>query len=292
MKGDKFLLLHFIVLLWGFTPVLGKLISLDAYDLVWYRLIFSIISLYAYIRYKGISIKVSRKDLLIMSATGVIVGIHWFFFYHAIRVSNVSVCLAGFSTTTLFASLLQPLLLKKPFYWSDVIYGLAIGIGLVVILNFESMHIWGMFYGMMAALTGAFFSIYNGKLVGKTHATVITLYEFAGALLVISLLKCGNGMAHYIPVIGWWDLLWLLLLSVLCTTLAFSLSIEILNYITPLTVIITNNLEPVYGIFFSLLLFGSSEYMSVGFYIGTAIILVSVFTYPIIAQQFKKQHER
>ena len=140
MKISKYVQLHFIILLWGFTPVLGKLISIDAYDLVWYRLLFSALSLYIYMRYKGISLRIKKKNLLIILATGLIVGIHWFFFYYAIKVSNVSATMAGFSTVTLFGSLFQPLLLKKKFYWTDVIYGIAISGGLIVILNFESIY--------------------------------------------------------------------------------------------------------------------------------------------------------
>ena len=288
MKISKYVQLHFIILLWGFTPVLGKLISIDAYDLVWYRLLFSALSLYIYMRYKGISLRIKKKNLLIILATGLIVGIHWFFFYYAIKVSNVSATMAGFSTVTLFGSLFQPLLLKKKFYWTDVIYGIAISGGLIVILNFESIYFWGIFYGIIAAITAAFFGIYNGKLIQKNNAVVITFYEFIGALFFISILKLYNHSESYFPTLNLLDLIWLLALSLACTTLAFTLSVEILKYFTPLTVIITNNLEPIYGIVFSIIIFGQSEYMSFGFYIGIAIILLSVFTYPFISAKFKK----
>jgi drug/metabolite transporter (DMT)-like permease len=288
MKINKYVLLHFIILLWGFTPVLGKLISLDAYDLVWYRLLFSVISIYIYMKWKGISLRINKKDMLIILGTGVIVGIHWFFFYHAIKVSNVAVALAGFSTITLFGSLFQPLLLNKKFYWTDLIYGVAIGVGLIVILNFESLYIWGIIYGIFAAITGAFFGIYNGKLIEKNEATVITFFEFIGAFIFISILKLFSENDTFFIALGTHDLIWLLVLSLFCTTLAFTLSIEILKDFTPLTVIITNNLEPIYGIVFSLILFQQSEYMSVGFYIGTGIILISVFTYPFISAKLKK----
>lgn len=288
MKIQKYLLLHFIILLWGFTPVLGKLISLDAYDLVWYRLLFSLISLYLYLRYKGESLRIDPKQLFIILGTGIIVGIHWFFFYHAIKVSNVAVALAGFSTITLFASLFQPLLLKKKFYWTDLLYGLAIGVGLIVILNFEKLYFFGILYGIIAAITGAFFGIYNGKLIKDNNPSSIAFYEFAGAFAFISLIKLVNRGNNFLPDLGLTDFLWLIILSVFCTTLAFTLSIKILRDFTPLTVIITNNLEPIYGIVFSLIIFRQSEYMSIGFYTGTAIILVSVFTYPFISEKFKK----
>ncbi len=255
MKISKYVQLHFIILLWGFTPVLGKLISIDAYDLVWYRLLFSALSLYLYLRYKGLSLSISKKDLVIILATGLVVGLHWFCFYHAIKISNVSVTMAGFSSITLFGSLFQPLLLKKKFYWTDVFYGIAISVGLIVILNFESIYFWGIVYGVIAAITAAFFGIYNGKLILKNNAVVITFYEFVGAFLFISVLKFFNHSDSYIPALGMLDLIWLLMLSIACTTLAFTMSVDILKYFTPLTVIITNNLEPIYGIVFSIIIF-------------------------------------
>jgi len=288
MKLSKYFQLHFIILLWGFTPVLGKLISIDAFDLVWYRLLFSSLGLYLFIRYKGISLRIDKNDLIIIFATGLIVGIHWFFFYYAIKISNVSVTMAGFSSITLFGSLFQPLLLKKKFYWTDVIYGIAISVGLIVILNFEKIYLWGILYGVIAAITGAFFGIYNGKLILKNDAAVITFYEFIGAFFFISILKLFNNNGNYLPSLNILDLIWLLILSLACTTLAFTMSIQILKYFSPLTVIITNNLEPIYGIVFSVIIFRQSEYMSLGFYIGTLIILVSVFTYPFFSAKFKK----
>jgi drug/metabolite transporter (DMT)-like permease len=290
MKVNKYLLLHFIILLWGFTPVLGKLITLDAYDLVWYRLLFAGLSLAAWLLLTRVSFKVSGRNLLTFLSTGVVVGLHWFFFYHAIKVSNVAVALAGFATVTLFASLFQPLLLNKKFYWTDLVYGLSIGIGLLVILNFEQFYFWGVFYGVMSAITGAFFSVYNGKLIDRAEAGVIAIYEFAGAFIFISLFKWfGSGADVFVHTPGAANLFWLLVLSIFCTTLAFTLSIKILKHFTPLTVIVTNNLEPIYGIVFSLLLFGESEYMSQGFYAGALIILVSVFTYPFISEKLKRE---
>lgn len=288
LSGNKYLQLHIIILLWGFTPVLGKFISLEALDLVWYRLLFSSVSLYIYMRYKGISLKISTKDLGIIFFMGVIVGAHWFFFYHAIKVSNVAIALSGFATMTLFASLLQPILLGKRFFWPDLLYGILILTGLTVILNFEKFYAAGLIYGILAALTGAIFGVYNGKLIQKHNASTITFFEFIGAFILISLLKIPDGYNTFLKELSWQDIGALIVLSIVCTTLAFTWSINILRYFSPFTVIITNNLEPVYGIIFSLILFGQSEMMSTGFYLGTLIILSSVFTYPIIKQRFYK----
>lgn len=283
---NKYLLLHFIILLWGFTPVLGKLITLQALDLVFWRLTFSLISLYAYLRYKGVSLIISLKDLGHLLGWGAVVGLHWYFFYHAIKVSNVSIALAGFSTITLFASVLQPIMLGKKFFWGDALYGVIIVIGLLVILQFEKFYAAGILFGVLAAVTAAMFGIYNGKLIQKHEAGKITFYEFLGALITISVFQAIVGELGNIKFPQQSDLVYLLILSVFCTTLAFTLSVEILKKIDPLTVIITNNLEPIYGVVFSLILFGESEMMSGGFYAGASVLLIAVFTYPFFKRKF------
>lgn len=286
---QKYILLHFIILLWGFTPVLGKLISFDALDLVWWRLLFAGSSLFIYLRWKGDSLKIDAKNLLFLLGWGFIVGLHWFFFYHAIKVSNVSMAMAGFSTITLFASIMQPIMLKRRFFWGDIFYGMVIIAALVVILQFESMHYKGVIYGALAALTAAMFGVYNGKLITKHPAGKITFYEFFGAFITITSIQAFQGNLLQIPIPTGVDLIALLVLSLVCTTLAFTLSVEILKDIDPLTVIITNNLELVYGVVFSLWLFGSSELMSKGFYFGASILLIAVFTYPLFKRKFYKE---
>jgi drug/metabolite transporter (DMT)-like permease len=287
--SNKLVQLHIIILLWGFTPVIGKYISLQAIDLVWYRLLIASISLFIYIRYKGININLKRKEFGVILLMGVIVGFHWFFFYHAIKASNVAIALSGFSTMTIFASLIQPFILKQKFFWPDLLYGVLILIGLTVILKFEKFYADGLLYGILAAFTGAIFGVFNGRLIKEHEASTITLFEFIGAFILLSAMKLiSTGETFFIPLSSQ-DLIALLVLSILCTTVAFTWSIHILKYFSPFTVIITNNLEPIYGIIFSLLLFGATEVMSFEFYVGTGIILLSVFTYPLVKQKFSKQ---
>lgn len=281
-KG-KYFQLHFIILLWGFTPVLGKLISLSALDLVFWRLILSIISLASFILYKKIKFNLSINEFLEIFLMGLIVGAHWYFFYHAIKVSNVSIAMAGFSTITLFAAIIQPIIMKRKFFWGDALYGVIILIGLGIILSFEGGTFLGVFYGILAAFTGAFFGVYNGKLIEKHDSLYITVIEFAGALffIIAIMLYQGNGNLE-LQLVSKIDWIWLLILSIICTTLAFTLSVEIMKVFSPFTVIITNNLEPIYGVFFSVLLFGETEIMSSKFYLGALIILVCVFSYPFL----------
>jgi drug/metabolite transporter (DMT)-like permease len=129
--------------------------------------------------------------------------------------------------------------------------------------------------------------VYNGKLIVKHNSSVITLIEFLGAFFIISIAKLFDGdLETFLPTLDMHDLIYLLILSILCTTLAFTLSVEILKQFDPFTVIITNNLEPIYGVIFSLLIFGESEMMSTQFYLGALIILFSVFTYPFVKKRF------
>jgi drug/metabolite transporter (DMT)-like permease len=287
---NKYLQLHIIILIWGFTPIIGKFISLQAVDLVWWRLIIAALSLFLYMKYKGVSFKMERRQLSIIFLMGGVVGLHWYFFYHAIKVSNVSIALSGFATMTLFASLLQPILLGKRFFWGDLLYGIFILIGLMVILQAEHLYIAGVVYGVLAAFTGAIFGVYNGKLIQKHEAGPITLFEFIGAFVLLTGMKFFSD-APFFPAVSMQDTVGLMLLGIVCTTLAFTWSIHILKYFSPFTVIITNNLEPVYGIVLSILLFGQTEVMSTAFYIGTLIILSSVFTYPVIKHRFYPDQE-
>lgn len=285
---NKFVQLHLIIFLWGWTPVLGKLISLQALPLVWWRLFISGIALFAFAWYKGVRFNLKIKDWLILLGWGFIVGAHWYFFYHAIKVSNVSIALAGFSTITLFASVLQPLLLKKKFFWGDAIYGVIIAAGILVILQFEQFYAWGIFYGMLAAITAAMFGVNNGKLITRLPSMQITTIEFLGAFIFITIFMGINQTLSDITMPAVSDGIYLLILSLLCTVLAFTWSVEILKQIDPLTVIITNNLEPIYGVIFSVILFGQSEIMSNGFYLGASILLLSVFSYPLVKRKFYK----
>lgn len=256
--------------------------------MVWWRLILASLSLYVFVLYRKYKFDIRLKEVFELLFMGLIVGLHWFFFYHAIKVSNVSIAMAGFSTMTLFASFMQPLLLKKKFFWGDAFYGILIFIGLAIILSFDSGAFLGVIYGVLAALTGAFFGTYNGKLITKHNSSVITLVEFIGALIIITLVKFFMQSESFFPALSMEDFVWLLILSVLCTTVAFTMSVEIMKYFTPFTVIITNNLEPIYGVVFSLLLFGQSEIMNSQFYIGALIILICVFTYPGFKRKFDK----
>lgn len=289
MKPNKrYGLLHFIIFLWGCTPILGKLIQVSSLRLVFWRLIFASLSLFVFVRWKGISLRFQSKPFTAVFATGLLVGIHWYTFYEAIKISNVTACMVGFSTITLFASILQPLILKKPFYISDIVYGLVLMAAIIFLIHRNGVIMMdGILMGMVSAFFGALFSVINGRLAIHHHPVSLTLVEFIGAFVfmaVIRLIIPDSGAYWEIP--GQSDLIYLLILSVVCTGLAFTLSIEVLRDFDPLTIILTNNLEIVYGLVFSFLLFRQSEQLHSDSYVAIAFILLSVFTYPLVKPKF------
>jgi drug/metabolite transporter (DMT)-like permease len=182
-------------------------------------------------------------------------------------------------------------LLQKKFFWGDAFFGAIILVGLIIIVSLENSLFWGIFYGVLGAFTGAFFGTYNGKLIQKHNSLYITLIEFIGAIILITVAKFFfSSNSFHIISLNSQDLFYLLVLSIFCTTLAFTLSVEIMKHFTPFTVIITNNLEPIYGVFFSVLLFKETELMSSKFYMGAVIILLTVFSYPFFNRKYNKNN--
>lgn len=276
------LILHFTVLIWGFTGVLGELISLSAVHLVWYRVLIAAFSLFVYFIIKGESIHVTREKLIQFVLVGGVVGLHWVLFFHSIKVSTVSVTLVTLSSITLFTSILEPLINKKRISLADVLVGLVIIFGIYLIFKFEIKYIWGIIFGLSAALCASLFSILNARMVKHTRATIITFYEMFGAFFWISIFMALTGQFNE----GLWlqgtDWAYLLLLGTGCTAVAYVLAVAVMKELSAFTVALTTNLEPVYGIILALLIFGRKETMSLGFYGGAIIILAAVFLYPYV----------
>lgn len=276
------LILHLTVLIWGFTGVLGELISLSAVHLVWYRVVIAAFSLFVYFIVKGESIHVTREKLIQFVLVGGIVGLHWALFFHSIKVSTVSVTLVTLSSLTLFTSILEPIINKKKISVADVIVGLVIIFGIYLIFKFETKYLWGIIFGLSAALCASLFSILNARMVQHTRASIITFYEMFGAFFWISIFMAATGQFNE----GLWfegnDWIYLLLLGTGCTAVAYVLAVAVMKELSAFTVALTTNMEPVYGIILALLIFGRKETMSLGFYGGAIIVLAAVFFYPYI----------
>ncbi|UPT71327.1 MAG: DMT family transporter [Flavobacterium sp. JAD_PAG50586_2] len=284
----SYLHLHFIVFIWGFTAILGALISLDALPLVWFRMLFAVGFIGIYIYFKKLSIKISRKALLQFIFSGLIIALHWFTFFHAIKISNISITLACLSTGALFASLLEPILYGKKIVYYEVFFGLLVVVGLYIIFNVEGNYFWGMLTALTSAFLSALFAVINSKLVQKHDATVISFYELSGGVIFFTfLLLATNSFSSDFFMLSATDFMYLMILSSICTAYAFIASTSVMKFLSPYTVMLTINLEPIYGIVLALLVFKEKEKMSFEFYIGAVIILLTVILNGIIKSRKK-----
>lgn len=275
--------LHFIVFIWGFTAVLGALITLDALPLVWFRMLFAVGFIAIYLYFKKLPLKVSKKALLQFLFSGLVIALHWFTFFKAIKISNVSITLACLSTGALFASLLEPILYGKKIVLYEVFFGLLVVVGLYIIFNVEGNYIWGMITALTSAFLSALFAVINSKLV-KTHdPTVMSFYELSGGVVCFTvLLLCTQSFSPAFFTLSVKDLAYLLILSSVCTAYAFIASTSVMKFLSPYTVMLTINLEPIYGIILAVIVFKEKEKMSAEFYIGAVIILVTVLLNAVI----------
>jgi len=273
----SYLHLHLIVFIWGFTAVLGALISLEALPLVWFRMLFAVGFIAIYIFFKKLKLRISRKALLQFLFSGLIIALHWFTFFHAIKISNISITLACLSTGALFASLLEPILYGKKIVWYEVFFSCLVVFGLYIIFNVEGNYFWGMITALTSAFLSALFAVINSKLVKDHNPTIISFYELSGGVVFFTLLLfLTQSFSSTFFMLSAKDLLYLTILSSVCTAYAFIASTSVMKFLSPYTVMLTINLEPIYGIILAVLIFKDREKMSFEFYFGAFIILLTV----------------
>jgi drug/metabolite transporter (DMT)-like permease len=282
--------LHLIVFLWGFTAILGKLIHANAEVLVFYRMLFASVFLYVFIRFiKKDSIKVSRKILLKLIGVGSLMAFHWLFFFTSIKVSNVAIALSCLGTSTLFAALLEPLIFKRKVDVSEIVMGVIIVICISLIFKVEFQYKLGIIYGLLCALLGTIFSVFNGKLYGKTSSGNIIFYEIFGGWLVISLYYVFSGQISQISEISYRDLALLTILASVFTAFPMFESVNLMKYISPFTLILTVNLEPIYGIILAFFIFGESEKMSAIFYGASLVMILAIVVNGVVKARKPKE---
>lgn len=276
-KLKNYLLLHLIVFIWGFTAILGALISIDAIPLVWYRMLLAVIFIGIYFLLTKKSFKIERKAILKFAVTGVVIAVHWITFFKAIKVSNVSVALVTMSTGAFFASLIEPLFFKRRIKSIEILLGLLVIVGLYIIFNFESQYFMGIVYALISAFLSALFAVLNGLYVKKYDANVISLYQlFFGVVAVTLFLGFTGSFTTTFFQLKFTDWLYLIILSSICTAYAFIVSVKVMKFLTPYTVMLTINLEPIYAIVLALIIFGEKEQMKPEFYYGAFIVLFVV----------------
>ncbi len=296
MQNDKllnYLHLHFIVFIWGFTAVLGALITLEAIPLVWYRMLLATGFVFLYLKIKKEHLRFSMKTLGGFALAGIIIALHWLTFFGAIKASNVSVTLAVISTGAFFTSLLEPLLYGRKIIWYEVFFGLLVMVGLYIIFDVKASYTLGIVLALISAFLSALFSVINGKFVLKHKASAISFYELLFGVIGISIYLAisGSFTTDFFSVSNH-DWMYLAILASGCTAYAFIASIHVMKWISPYTVMLTINMEPVYGIILALLVLGDAEKMGSQFYYGAIIILLTVIANGIIKITQERKRKR
>ncbi len=288
-ETKAYLELHLAVLLFGFTAILGDLIALSALTLVWWRVGLTTLSLLFLVRAGKLWRTLPRRLFWQYAGIGVLVALHWLTFYGAIKLSNASIALVCMATTSFFTALLEPAILRQRIKGFELLLGLAIVPGMALVVQHTS---WAMQGGIVAGLASAFlaalFSTFNKKLIHHARSLDITFIELAASWAFLSLILPFH--AWVTPESPFWpttrDWVYLLVLSLLCTTFAYVLALDALNHLSAFAANLTVNLEPVYGIALAWIILHEHEELDRGFYWGVAIILAAVLGYPFLRKRY------
>jgi drug/metabolite transporter (DMT)-like permease len=290
--GD-YIKIHFIVFLWGFTAILGKLITIPAVEMVFYRTLIAAFGIAVIMLFKKSVFTIGATDITKLILTGFIVSAHWIAFFGAGRLANVSVSLVGFATASLWTALLEPVVNRNKIKGYEVILGSTVIIGIVLIFTFDFQYQSGFLMAILSGLLAAIFSIINSKMVKRLNPYSITFYEMVGATIGTTLFfpfyknfMTVDGSLLLVPApLDWF---YLAVLSLVCTVYAFTVMVEIMKRVSVFFIQLSVNLEPIYGIIMALIIFQEKERMKGNFYIGTLIILSAVFIYPYLKKRFEK----
>jgi len=286
--------LQFLVFLWGFTAVLGKLVSIPSVEMVFYRTLLAAAGAGVLILMTRGTFAVSKSDLIKILLTGVIVAVHWITFFGSGRVSNPSTSLVGFATCSFWAALMEPIAKRKKIQALEIGLGVVVIIGLYIIFAGDFQYPLGLFLGIMSGLTAALFSVINSKLVIRVPAHTITFYEMAGATIIIFLFfpvyqntLAHDGILNLTPL--WSDWMYIAIMAWVCSVYAYSAAITLTKKLSVFFIQLALNLEPVYGIALALIVFGNNEIMGWNFYAGTLIIISAVVIYPVLKKRTETQ---
>jgi len=278
-RKKNLLLFHFIVFLFGFTAVLGDLISISALPLVIYRMGLAsfglaIFFIFFYPNYFQLSKELWGKVTL----GGTIIVLHWFTFFHAIKIAGVSLALSMMATGALITAILDPIFNYRKFLLYELIFGslTAVGIGLIYQAEFEQIK--GISIALLSAFLSSLFTILNGKMVKHARPITLSFYQLlVGTIIGVIIAFITNQLNFEYFQLKNWDLFWIMILAFLCTSYAFNVSIKVMQHLSSFTIMMVINLEPIYGILLSLLIWGEKIYLSFNFYVGFFIVIFSIF---------------
>ena len=290
MRKTSLIQLHAAVFLWGFTGVLGRLISLNEGLLVWYRMLITIITLFLIMWKQGEIERLPRKTIAQLFLIGGILALHWVFFYGAITGANISITLICLSSSGLITALLEPFIVGSKFSFKEIALSLMGIVGIYLIFNFDSKFQKGIIIAMIAAFLSVVFSVLNKRIINNVSSKSMMLYELTGGWLILTLLmpfylKSFPSISLFPSSLDWG---WLLILSWACTVLAMDLSLKALRYQSVFTQNLTLNLEPVYGIILAFIVFKENKNLNASFYVGFGLITLSVAFQMIRVLHYKK----
>ncbi len=285
-----YILLHLIIFMWGFTGILGKLIALDAFIIVWHRVLIAFIALGLFLLFRKKSIRISNwQSGLKLIGVGIIVTLHWITFYKSIQLSTASLGILCLSTTTLHVTWLEPFVMKRPFQVSEFLLGFIVIFGIYFVSSdFQPHEYAALGYGLISALCAALFSVFNAKLAQEIPTPTITLYEMGTGFIFLSIILLFQGkLTSDLFIMTTSDFLWLLFLGILCTSFAFLITIEIVKVLGAFTVSLIINLEPIYTILLAIFILQEHTLLNNRFYIGATLIILVV-----IANGWMKNYQR
>ncbi|WP_394677077.1 DMT family transporter [uncultured Sphingobacterium sp.] len=274
----SYLVLHTAVLLAGFTGVFGKLITLNQIPLVWFRVLLSTIILFLVLKLFKIERLKSTKDAFKIAKVGVLITIHWIFFYGSIKFSNISIGVVCYCLTSFFTAVLEPIINKKRFSAAQLMLSMLTLIGISLIFHFDSSYQLGIILGVISTIFAALYTIYNERLVKQYDSKLLNFYQMLSGTVVL-----GFGLPifyylfpteRFIPSFS--DGVYLILLALFCTVGLYVLFAESLKKLSAFTVNLSFNLEPIYSIIIAFLFFNEGKQVNASFYVGLALVLVSV----------------
>ena len=277
-RGKNILQLHFIVFIFGFTSVLGALISISAIPLTIYRMGIATLFLALFIFVYDVNkFKLNKSAIIKIFICGIIIALHWITFFYAIKISNVSITVSMMSSAAFLTSLIEPLFFKKKFLLYELILGILSLFGVFIIFNAELKYIDGLIVALISSILVSVFTLLNSRIVINNSSITISFYElFVGFLFSVLYYYLFFDASLILKKINNQDFMLLVILGIVCTSYAFTKSVDLIKYLKPFTIMMIINMEPVYAILISLLIFGESEYLSINFYIGFVIILIAV----------------
>jgi len=285
--------MHFVILIFGFTGILGKLISIEAIPLVFWRTLIGGGAIYVWLKVRRKVSEKSSADVLKMGGIGLLVAIHWITFFASIKISNVSVALTMLATGPMFIGFLEPLVFKRKIDWRELTVAAVILIGVGTIFSFDTSYHEGMILGIISAFFASLFATFNGVLI-KTHdASNISLVELLTASVAIFILLVFTGEVNWeLFVLSSQDWFWITILALVATSFAFIAFTSIMKVLTPFTTSVAVNLEPIYSIILAVIIFGEEEIMGGRFYMGASIIIGAVFLNTILKRKSRKNNLR